>query len=69
MIIFRLIKAYMKRIFRLIKAYIQAYKSVYDAAVFCMAHDGQLAEQVLDFKSALELCSSVRGICRSSHPA
>ena len=40
---------------------IQAYKSVYDAAVFCLAHDGQLAEQVQDFKSALDLCATVRG--------
>ncbi|XP_023341833.1 uncharacterized protein LOC111711669 [Eurytemora carolleeae] len=44
----------------------QAYKSVYDAAVFCMAHDGQLAEQVQDFKSALDLCATVRGGCAPS---
>ena len=40
---------------------LQAYKSFYDAAVFCLENGGFLAERIEDVDQALKFCKYLRG--------
>ena len=44
----------------------KAYKSFYDAAVFCLENGGYLAEQVEDVDTALQFCARLKGSCTPS---
>ena len=39
-----------------------AYKSFYDAAVFCLENGGFLAEKIKDVDKALKFCKYLKGI-------
>jgi len=44
----------------------QAYKSFYDAAVFCLENGGFLAQKIKDVDKALNFCKYLRGSCSPS---
>merc|ERR1711988_2003410 len=44
----------------------KAYKSFYDAAVFCLENGGHLAEKIKDVDRALKFCKYLRGSCTPS---
>ena len=46
---------------KLMNLVLQAYKSVYDAAIFCLEHGGSLAERVEEPEEAVEHCTQIQG--------
>ena len=46
---------------KLMNLVLQAYKSVYDAAIFCLEHGGRLAERVEEPEEAVEHCTQIQG--------